>query len=219
MTIRFIGDVHGKFSAYTRVLKDSPHPTIQVGDMGVGFRSTNLHNYGAPSANPPYDLMVEGNHRFIRGNHDSPEVCKAHTQCYLDGQYIPDKQMMLVGGAFSIDWEWRVKDFSWWADEELSTSALQEIRDCFASLKPRVMVTHTCPTEICDIHITEMTMPGGSSSFRLPPSRTEMAFQEMFAIHQPELWVYGHWHRNKDWVINGTRFVCLDELSTFDYEI
>lgn len=216
--IRFIGDVHGKFNAYKRVLADSPHPTIQVGDMGVGFRSTDFHKYGAPSANPPYDLMVEGNHRFIRGNHDNPEVCAAHTQCYRDGTFDVGRSMMFIGGAFSIDWEWRIKDYSWWADEELSTSALQFERDSFAALKPRVMVTHTCPTEICDRHVAEMIQPG-VPSFRFPPSRTEVALQEMFEAHQPELWVYGHWHRNKDWEVKGTRFVCLDELCTFDAEV
>ena len=48
---RFIGDVHGKFGRYNTILKDATTahiPTIQVGDMGVGF----LSPYGIPSGNP-----------------------------------------------------------------------------------------------------------------------------------------------------------------------
>lgn len=215
MTIRFIGDVHGKFNAYSRLLKDSPHPTIQVGDMGVGFRSTDHYKYGAPSANPPYDLMVEGNHRFIRGNHDNPEVCINHTQCIKDGTFDDHegKSVMYIGGAFSIDWEWRTKDYSWWSDEELSTDELNDLVEDYASYKPEIMVTHTCPAEVTDLHI------GHPSNRFGPPSRTEFALQEMFELHKPDTWIYGHWHNDIEHNIKGTRFVCLGELSTFDYEV
>jgi hypothetical protein len=52
--MRLIGDIHGKFSQYKRIIKDC-QASIQVGDMGVGFRSWP---HGQPSANPPYDAMM-----------------------------------------------------------------------------------------------------------------------------------------------------------------
>ena len=74
--IKFIGDVHGKYGRYETILKNSDLPTIQVGDMGVGFFHRDYEGTLRPFANPPYDKMVAGNHRFIRGNHDNPYVCR-----------------------------------------------------------------------------------------------------------------------------------------------
>lgn len=39
--MRFIGDVHGKFKSYKTLIKDIPM-SIQVGDMGVGFKKYRL---------------------------------------------------------------------------------------------------------------------------------------------------------------------------------
>jgi len=64
--IRFIGDVHGKYRPYKRAIAGVPR-SIQVGDMGVGFRRTSPARYGDPSANPPHYAMARGDHRFIRG--------------------------------------------------------------------------------------------------------------------------------------------------------
>jgi len=68
MQATFIGDVHGKYQQYKKLIRSSPS-TIQVGDMGIGFRRWP---HGEFQTNPPYDLMVETNARFIRGNHDNP---------------------------------------------------------------------------------------------------------------------------------------------------
>jgi hypothetical protein len=105
--IRFIGDVHGRFGQYRRMLKGSPHPTIQVGDMGVGFRRWP---HGEADQNPPYDVMAGGGHRFIRGNHDNPGVCARDTQHVPDGTI--EGNVMFVGGALSIDKEYRHEGFS-----------------------------------------------------------------------------------------------------------
>ena len=35
--ITLIGDVHGKFKEYQKLIDSIENPTIQVGDFGVGF--------------------------------------------------------------------------------------------------------------------------------------------------------------------------------------
>ena len=64
--------------------------------MGVGFRKF-----------PPHlrTLMVEGGHRFIRGNHDNPDACRREGQWIKDGTVEDD--VMFVGGALSVDRRWR----------------------------------------------------------------------------------------------------------------
>jgi predicted phosphodiesterase len=47
-------------------------------------------------------------------------------------------------------------------------------------------------------------------------TRTGLALQAMFEIHQPEVWLFGHWHINKVQKIGATNFICLAELSFID---
>ena len=45
---------------------------------------------------------------------------------------------------------------------------------------------------------------------RIEGHRTEKTLGEMFKIHQPKLWIFGHWHRKFDQKILGTQFICLN---------
>lgn len=216
-TIRFIGDVHGKFGRYKRILEESPHPTIQVGDMGVGFRNRAT---GAWSSNPPYDQMAAGTHRFIRGNHDSPEVCAKHTQYIADGH--TESGMMFVGGALSIDRAYRTEGYSWWSDEELPEGRLAELVMEFVNYRPKIMVAHECPEVIAERIVGRMPDLQRGGGIKLDPrfaSRTRVAFQRMAELYQPKLWIFGHWHVPFDEVVGGTRFVCLPELAFMDVDI
>lgn len=205
MTIRLIGDVHGHFQRYKTIIKNGP-PSIQVGDMGVGFRNWP---HGEYSANPPYDLMVASDARFIRGNHDNPAVCSSHTQCIADGSV--ESGVMFVGGGYSIDRDRRIEGYSWWPDEELSHPELGDLVDAYKSNPPRVMITHECPADLGYV----LALQGGfANSYK--PSRTSQAFQSMWSSHAPELWVFGHYHTSFDQVGGGTRFVCLAELEYRD---
>ncbi len=203
MTV-FIGDVHGKYGAYETIMKHNKN-TIQIGDMGVGFRRYDGWNAGSYYPNPPYDKMVEGGHRFIRGNHDNPSVCSRHTQWIADGSV--EGEMMFVGGAYSVDKDFRVEDFSWWPDEELSHKDFELVQETFKKHKPRIMVTHDCPAEV---------VPAIHTKSLFGMSRTQHYLQECFAAHQPDIWIFGHHHKSFRYKINGTLFICLNELETTD---
>ena len=212
--VRLIGDVHGKYMPYKRLI-EGVSDSIQVGDMGAGFRHTVGQHIGDYYANPPHMHMKRGNHRFIRGNHDNPAFCRNHSQWISDGSM--ENGVMFVGGALSIDKQFRQEGFSWWPDEELSVGELMLLTDRYIGERPRAMITHECPE---DIALFEMARLSGST--KLDPrfaSRTRQAFQSMWSAHSPELWVFGHWHRSFDQVCNGTRFICLAELEPLDIEL
>jgi Icc-related predicted phosphoesterase len=204
----FIGDVHGKFGSYRRIMRYHLN-TIQVGDMGIGFFEPYT---GRPYANPPCATMRKGGHRFIRGNHDNPKVCEKHSQYIHDGCIEGD--VMFIGGAMSIDREVRVKDYTWWEDEELSSAALSELVQKYQTHRPKVMVTHDCPQGIVEHVCIARGRP-----FVPDFSITRDALQRMWFFHQPEIWIFGHWHTSLDKTINGTRFVCLNELETKEIEV
>lgn len=197
--MRFIGDIHGKLPQYLRLL-DGCSASVQVGDFGYGFGLRGQADYIAQHMPP------KGNHHFIRGNHDSPAECAKSKHWIPDGTV--QRGMMFVGGADSIDKQHRIEGVSWWRDEELSYSELDDMIDiCFAS-KPRVMVTHDAPASIVAYFFN-----------CYDENRTRSAFDTMFSIRAPEIWVFGHWHRHVDQVIHGTRFICLAELEYIDLEI
>lgn len=210
--LTLIGDVHGKYAQYKRLIKDHPD-TIQVGDMGVGFFKWP---HGDVCPNPPHDVMVENNARFIRGNHDNPKACTQQSQWIPDGTV--ENGIMFIGGALSIDRARRTECFNWWPDEELSYAALNAMVDKYIQTKPRVMVTHDCPEEVGNYILNCLPNLSGGAWKKLE-GRTPHAFQSMFSAHSPELWVFGHWHYSFDHVFRNTRFVCLNELELKEFEI
>jgi len=199
MTI-FIGDVHGKYNRYRDIIRDCEN-TIQVGDLFFFFGPATTENW---LPNPPYDSMVAGRHRFIRGNHDNPGVCREHSQYIRDGHV--EGHMMFIGGGLSIDRAHRVPNYTYWENEECSYLQFQTLIQRYLDVRPDIMVTHDCPESVA-----EVIMNFNPAKYD-DPSRTRHAFQAMLKDYSPRIWVFGHWHRSFDQVVNGTRFVCLAEL-------
>lgn len=209
--MRFIGDIHGKWLEYLNVIHDPKNPcseSVQIGDFGLGFQQRQEHvDYVFGEMN-----KENHNHRFIRGNHDSPAECKANQNWIPDG--LTENGMMFVGGAHSIDQAHRVPGVSWWEDEELSYQELGEMIAKYEEYKPDVMVTHDAP----DV-IARHLFPYYRKNDPMCNSRTRNAFETMFTIHKPKLWIFGHWHESINTNILGTDFVCLAELEFMDVEL
>lgn len=56
------------------------------------------------------------------------------------------------------------------------------------------------------------------SSLSRHKSITVQAFDNMFEMHKPKLWIFGHWHHTLYKKISDTMFVCLGELDYIDYD-
>lgn len=204
-TIRFVGDVHGKWYAYEQLIRSSPFPTIQVGDFGCGFNNSHW-----PSIEK---LHTKGNHNFIRGNHDDPARCKQMPGFINDGTIIDN--MMFMGGAWSIDAHNRTVGIDWWEDEEISYTDFSQLIETYNVIKPEIVVTHDFPCAAA----AQMFFQKGEGVRSVAAhysTRTATAFQHMFELHQPRLWIGGHWHYNVSQTINGTRFICIAELEYCD---
>ena len=115
---------------------------------------------------------------------------------------------MFIGGGYSVDWKYRIEDYSWWVKEQLTQEEMNVIAYVYVLVKPRMMVTHECPTTAA------LAIP--HSHHWTDRSRTEQFLQALWELHKPELWVHGHHHISVDHVIDGTRFVCLAELEVKD---
>lgn len=203
-----VGDVHGKIKQYQDRI-GTVESSFQIGDMGLGFRGVNLP-------------AMEKGHRWFRGNHDNPEVCRQHPNYAGDYGYDFEHQLFYVAGAWSIDQEYRTEGVSWWRDEELSDEELDKATELYIQSKPKVVLSHDCPEKIGEL-LTNIGpgfyIIGGDGKPRLAgkiKTRTGDALEKMWEEHQPELWIFGHYHKSYDRKIGGTRFVCLNELETFN---
>lgn len=212
--VRFIGDVHGKSFDYQRLIQDCEE-SIQVGDMGLGFSKNDDKEM--------FNGVDTNKHFFIRGNHDNPALCEIQVNHIESGQ-SDDHGIFFVNGGWSIDGPgcpWcpsyvnpefkprRTEGLNWWVDEEHSQGDLDRLIDEYEKCKPRRVVTHEGPITAT----REMFHPSGEWN-----SRTATALETMFKIHKPDIWIFGHWHLPRDTFIEGTRFICLEELGYVDID-
>lgn len=203
--IRFIGDIHGKNLPYVNIVLSSRYPTVQVGDYGAGFVDNPITDY----------CLFADKHRFIRGNHDNPAVCKEQPNWIPDGTIEGD--ILYVGGAGSIDRMYRTEGVDWWPDEQLDIAGLYQILDDFGRCYPEIIVSHECPEFVADAICAHR----GWHKYN-DDNRTRMMLQQIYHLYKdraPKLHIFGHWHVNVDFRINGTRFICLNELSYIDIDI
>ena len=208
-SIRFIGDVHGNWKKYKKIINDCD-TSIQVGDFGVGFVSKITEQV---HSNPPYDHMAKGDHRFIRGNHDNPGVCKKHPFWIPDGTIVHNK-IFCIGGAKSIDAHMRTEGYNWWVNEELSYKEFLILCDAYEKLKPPIIVAHEMPESLTYIVCSKCNMTKYDD-----PSITRQFLDNILEIHKPDLFIHGHWHVNHHTVYQGVEYIGLGELEHIDLEL
>ena len=205
-----IGDVHGWTANYSRWIQRNLDPsvrTIQLGDMGLGFASTKP--FKLPECN-----------KFFRGNHDSPEQCRRHPNYLGDYGYLPEDKLFWCAGAWSIDRAYRIEGVSWWPDEELSYDELGKAIDLYSQVKPRFVLSHEAPAKTASTLLYGMLVgnkdPYFTAKMDCSRSRTSEALQQMLDIHQPEQWIFGHYHVDLSFNTPGytTKFRCVGGIMT-----
>src|ERR1700693_679215 len=183
--ITIIGDIHGHTKTYQKWLRDNldpAHRSIQIGDMGLGFAGVGLPAPGQPP--------LEGDNKFFRGNHDSPEKCKAHKNYLGDYGYLDGDKLFWLAGAFSIDRAYRIEGISWWADEELSCRELEKAIDLYLQVKPRFVLSHEAPAKAANVLLASLLGPYFLAKGECANSRTGQALEAMLIMHQPEKWIF-----------------------------
>lgn len=209
--LRVIGDVHGKVEAYQDGVAYPAKYSIQIGDMAFDYKQLTL--------DPNY-------HKFFGGNHDNYDTYYRSPHALNDyGHYeLGDVKFFYLRGAFSIDVEYRKKNElrtgckSWWEKEECTNHTLNEAVCYYNFVQPSIVLSHDGPDEATDY----ITNPDVLRNFGWNPdtfkTRTQQALTSMFHYHKPKLWIFGHYHKHLDVMVDGTRFICLPELQSIDID-
>jgi Icc-related predicted phosphoesterase len=195
--MRIIGDVHTKIAKYAEIISTCKE-SIQVGDFGL---------------QPEWDWLEECvslSHKINMGNHDFiPYINKSHSL----GNWSYERGIFTVRGAYSIDFYNSREGLDWFRNEELNYGESNEVYENWMKIKPEIVVTHDCPASVAEKLFGFPTTGINKDYFK---STTRELLQSLFEEHQPKIWIFGHYHKSKDEVINGTRFICLAELEYLD---
>jgi len=201
--ILVIGDVHQKIIQYYAAVKRHGGRTIQVGDFGFA----EYHKWHL-------NMLDSDKNKINFGNHEDYNYLH-HPHSMGDFSYNASESLMTIRGAFSIDAWQRYEGIDLFAQQEqLNYVEMRNAIELAEKQKPRIIISHDCPEEIRAhfFGIDIKTNPRDKSI-------TTQGLQSLFESHQPDLWIFGHYHSSRNEVVNGTRFICLAELETFLLEV
>jgi predicted phosphodiesterase len=199
-SITVIGDVHGKYKLYHEIIRQSSYfpYTVQLGDFG--FKYETLNN------------VDPNKHKVIGGNHDnySSIINIPHYLGDFGYSCLNGVDFFYYRGAYSIDKQYRTIGVDWWAEEQLSAEQFMEARKLYREVKPKIVITHDCPELLYSYYLRPTD--------KIYQNQTSYFLNELYNIHQPDLWIHGHWHLSKITKMEITKFVCIGELQTYTIE-
>lgn len=175
--------------------KDKHEYIVALGDVGFCYKTL--------------DNVDSNKFKIIGGNHDNMDKI-IHTPHYL-GDYgfttLNGISFFFYRGAYSIDRQYRTIGIDYWANEENNIETFMKARELYRDIKPDIVLTHDAPESI----VYQMLSPNQ----RMYQNITNWALQELFNIHQPKRWFFGHHHQSKTIQYGDTKFICLNELETY----
>lgn len=220
----FIGDIHGNFRKLLHLFQESSYKNttfIQLGDFGVGFRSIEKE---IEYLSPINDWLVEHNNFLyaFRGNHDNPKYFEESPFNFSNIKLLKDfsviqvegKNILIVGGAISIDRRTRKLNVSYWEDEQLPF-IIPDIKEILSE-DIDIVCTHNCPTYTWPTELSPIINNFATYDKTLirdlidERKRLDLLYEKIkdFNGYDPKHWVYGHMHKTIQTMFGNTTFQC-----------
>ena len=214
MMIYLTGDTHGNFDRIAHFcarMKTQPTDImIILGDAGINFYGgwRDLQKKEFISTLPLSLFCIHGNHERRPATIPSYSETEWHGgTVYVEEQFpsilfakdgevydLNGLQAIVIGGAFSIDWMYRVPGRSWWPDEQPSKEIKARVEDKLDELgwNVDIVLSHTIPLKYEPI---EVFLPGIDQS-KVDKSTEEWLDSIERCLHYGK-WYAGHYHTNK----------------------
>jgi hypothetical protein len=222
-----MGDLLGDWKALnTFVNKKKPSAIIQVGDFGYwpkfndkttlgdkiytarGIKKTKWYQCGMKMQDTKL-FWCDGNHedhwslKQLRTDRSDDIIYEVCTNVF----YVPrmtvlkttdNKNILFVGGANSIDKQYRTIGVDWFPSEVITQKDLYNLPDCTID----IVISHTCPREFLHEILKQ--------DFRKFNDPCYDALSFILQTYKPDNWFFGHFHHNKKGSYANTNWYCLN---------
>lgn len=211
------GDIHGDAVRIREIQKfcEAKNTTtddhfIMLGDVGINYYG-NYRDAALKEmmSNIPVTFVC------IRGNHEMrPEGIASYQQkimygdtVYYEPEYsniiflkdggeyeIEGKKFLAIGGAYSVDKNYRLmRGWNWFSDEQLTEEERRAISEKVKGNTYDIVLTHTCPVEWQPV---ELFLPQVNQ--KEVDKTTEIFLSEIKNNIKFTKWYFGHFHGDKD---------------------
>ena len=215
LNVYITGDTHGKFDRVQYFCQEHKTNTddvlIILGDTGINYylnyKDKQLKEW---LSNLPITLFcIRGNHEERPSNIDTYKTGKFFDgDIYYEEEYpnlifakdgevynINGKKCLVIGGAYSVDKQFRLAaGWHWFKDEQLSIAEKADIEEHIKKCGSKFdyILTHTCPYDTRPIHLF---LDGIDQS--TVDNSTEKWLQFITSTISFDKWYFGHFHG--DW--------------------
>ena len=216
------GDIHGKFEDFEQIIHEKYNlentAFIIAGDIGLGFYDTDYYK-------KLYDKLEKSLEKYnncilgIRGNHDNPDCFNRESNLFIDFprlKAIPDydrltwkdRSILCIGGATSIDKEYRFSEMKenpdqilWWENENIDE------RESELKIKEDIVISHEAPMCIGPVLIRKDNMSLDTYRNIL----TDRLFlDKIIKDTNPNNYYFGHYHETYIGYWEDTKYNGLD---------
>ena len=203
------GDMHGDFSRLYNLEFNKDDILIALGDTGINYY---LNKYDIENKKILNNLNIKI--FSIRGNHEErPENINTYKEVemfggkvFIEEEYpnlifakdgeiynIDNKSILVIGGAYSVDKEYRLLyGHKWFKDEQLTKEEMNNIYNKVKGKHFDIVLTHTCPLKYVPI---EMFLTGIDQS--KVDKNMEKFLDKIEEVIEYDKWYCGHYHTEK----------------------
>lgn len=207
--IYITGDTHRDFSRLYNLKETEEDMLIILGDAGINYCLND-----EDKRYKDYLKRFKINLFCIRGNHEErPENINTYKEVEMfggkvfieenypnlifakDGEIynIEGKSVLVIGGAYSVDKEFRLLyGHRWFKDEQLTKEEMNDIIDKYCGMHIDIILTHTCPYKY---EPREVFMQG------LDQSKVNKTMEHFLDVIEEKVdydkWYCGHYHTEK----------------------
>ena len=207
--IYITGDIHRDFSRIYKLKKDSDNMLIVLGDVGINYY-LNEEDKNCKEHLKKLKLKLF----CVRGNHEErPEKISTYKEVEMfggkviieeeypnlifakDGETynIDGKKILVIGGAYSVDKQYRLlHGYKWFKDEQLTKEEMDTILEKVKGKHFDIVLTHTCPYKY---EPREVFMQG------LDQSKVDKSMEHFLDEIEENIsydkWYCGHYHTEK----------------------
>lgn len=210
------GDCHANFSRfkdYDKEIQKNEHTAVIIlGDAGLNW---TLDEHDAQLKN-----FLSKQYKFriycVRGNHEArpqnvPDMKLVYDEDVHGEVYMQDKwpkiryfkdfglylingfEIAVIGGAYSVDKWYRLKNgFRWFEDEQLTDEEMIAATAEFTGMEVDIVLTHTCPIG----WIPKDLFLSGIDQSKVDNSM-ELFLEEIAKCFGWRVWLFGHYHSDR----------------------